>query len=64
MRNSGVIQQESNTLPSRLEVQRLVVTGRSLGAQRMYTCVRWALVLPLAVGFGASGWAVDCRSLQ
>jgi hypothetical protein len=64
MRNLGVIQQESNTLPSRLEVQRLVVTGRPLGAQRMDPCVRWALVLPLAAGFGASGWAVDCWSLQ
>ena len=64
MRSSGVIQQESNTLPSRLEVQRLVAKGRSLMAQRMYTSVRRVLVLPLAVGWGLPGWALDCSPLQ
>ena len=64
IRNSGVIQQESNTLPSRLEVQRLVATERSLMSQRMYTCVRWALALPLAFGFVDPSWAVDCPQLQ
>ena len=64
IRNSGVIQQESNTLPSRLEVQRLVATERSLMSQRMYTCVRWALALPLAFVAVTPSWAVDCRQLQ
>ena len=64
IRNSGVIQQESNTLPSRLEVQRLVATERSLMSQRMYTCVRWVLALPLAFGFVDPSWSVDCRQLQ
>jgi hypothetical protein len=64
MRNSGVIQQESNTLPSRLEVQRLVATERSLMSQRMYTCVRWALALPLAFVAVTPSWAVDCGQLQ
>ena len=30
----------------------------------MYTCVRWLVVLPLAVGFGVPCWAVDCQQLQ
>ena len=64
IRNSGVIQQESNTLPSRLEVQRLVATERSLMSQRMYTCVRMALALPLALGCVDPSWAVDCGQLQ
>ena len=64
IRNSGVIQQESNTLPSRLEVQRLVATERSLMSQRMYTYVRWLVMLPLAVGFVVPSWAVDCGELQ
>ena len=51
-------------MPSRLEVQRLVATERSLMSQRMYTCVRWALALPLAFGFVDPSWAVDCPQLQ
>jgi hypothetical protein len=61
---SGVIQLESNTFPSRLEVQRLVVTWRSQISQRMDASVRWLVMFPLAVGFGAPSWAVDCRQLQ
>jgi len=68
IRNSGVIQQESNTLPSRLEVQRLMATGRSLMSQRMYTSVCWALAFPLAFplafGFVVPSWAVHCGQLQ
>ena len=51
-------------MPSRLEVQRLVATERSLMSQRMYTCVRWALALPLAFGCVDPSWAVDCRQLH
>jgi hypothetical protein len=51
-------------LPSRLELQLFGVTGRSVMAERMYRCVRWVLVLPLAVGWGLPGWAVDCQQLQ
>ena len=64
IRNSGVIQHESNTLPSRLEVQRLVPTVRSLMGQRTDPCVRSALALPLAFGFVVPSWAVDCGQLQ
>ncbi len=64
MRSSGVIQKESNTFPSRLEVQRLVATWRSQISLRMDASVRWLVMLPLAVGFGAPSWAVHCQQLQ
>jgi hypothetical protein len=64
MRNSGVIQQESNTFPSRLEVQRSVTKGRSLMSQRMYTSIRLALVVPLALGIATPGWSADCKQLE
>ena len=64
MRSSGVIQQESNTFPTWLEVQRLFVTWRSQISQRMDASIRWLVMFPLAVGFGAPSWAVDCQQLQ
>lgn len=64
MRSSGVIQQESSTLPSRLEVQRLAAMGRSLMAQRMCTSIRLALVVRLALGIATPGWSADCKQLE
>jgi hypothetical protein len=64
MRSSGEIQQESSTFPSRLEVQRLVAKGRSLMSQAMYTSVRSALMVSLALGIATPGWTADCEQLE
>jgi hypothetical protein len=62
MRSSGVIQQESNTLPSRLEVQRLAATG-STREQSMYTSVRVLLPVALVFCVPVAAWGRDCQAL-
>ena len=64
MRSSGVIQQESSTLPSRLEVQRLAAMELDRDLITMYTSVRVTLLLGLALLPQAAARALDCQALN
>ena len=64
MRSSGVIQQESSTLPSRLEVQRLAAMELDRDLITMYTSVRATLLLGLALLPQAAARALDCQALN
>jgi hypothetical protein len=64
MRSSGVIQQESSTLPSRLEVQRLAAMELDRDLISMYTSVRATLLLGLALLPQAAARALDCQALN
>ena len=63
-RSSGVIQQESNTLPSRLEEQRLAGTVRIGRLAAMYTSTRFSLALAAVLAVAPLAAAEDCRSLR
>jgi hypothetical protein len=68
MRSSGVIQQESNTLPSRLELQRLGATKPRSKRSVLYTGRRLlgvGLAAVLAEGLiGPAAATEACRALQ
>ena len=64
MRSSGVIQQESSTLPSRLEVQRLAAMELDRDLIAMYASVRTALLFGLALLPQTAARALDCQALN
>lgn len=63
-RSSCVIQQDSNTLPSRLEEHRLAGTVQISRLSAMYTRARLSLALAAVLAIAPLAAAEDCRSLR